>query len=204
MKSWINVLTAAVLLAVAGLLAAALLERRAERANRARAATEAAPALDAPDAVAPAEPAPAADADAPEGRPAAVTNAAAAAPIQALRLPLEFHEDGSVKSQLRAGLADVPATGAIHAAEVRFEVFEPDGSTNLVVTAEDCTFDRVHGLATSETRVSLARADVSIRGVGLEWELTNQMIRLKHDVEVVLRRNLRARGLLPEMQPRGE
>jgi hypothetical protein len=197
MKSWINVLTAVVLLAVAGLLVAALIERRAERDERALASAEAVPSPET-DADGVPDPAPSA---APETADMP-TNAAAAekdAPIQELRLPLEFHAGGALKSQLRAGLADVPSTGAIHAAEVRFEIFDPDGATNLVVTAEDCRFDRERGLATSETRVTLERADVSIRGVGLEWELTNQMIRLRNDVEVVLRRNLRERGTRPGM-----
>lgn len=214
MKSWINAITALVLVVVAALLVVALWEKRGAR----DAALELGDveALEADTLVA--EPVlddtPSADPiDASTGVAAAaealedasgIAGGASESPIQELRLPLEFYDNGALKSQLTAAFANVPETGAIDASDVRFEMFEPDGVTNLVVTAEECRFDRDAGLATSQTRVTLRKRDVAISGVGLEWELTNEVIRLRDDVKVVMQRTLKARGGFLGGEPTGD
>jgi hypothetical protein len=208
MKSWINIITALVFVLVAVLLVVALMEKRGlalfgHTAGKDGGAAEAQPDADvwARDVGTGPEPKPADLSESLAAAPSGTVEnaqiaqgAASALPIEELRLPLEFYESGELKSQLTAAFADVPEVGDINATAVRFEMFDPDGATNLTVLVEDCRFSRVAGLATSDTQVSLRRKDIAISAKGLEWELTNEVIRLRSDVEVVLQRTLREHG----------
>jgi hypothetical protein len=126
------------------------------------------------------------------GRPAGSGAQDEMAPIEDLRLPLEYFENGKIKSQLRAGSAIVPPNGPIEAKDVRAEFYDQSGELESVVTAESCRYSREDGTVWSDTgKVRLERPDIVISGLGFQWKLEEQRIRLLQDVRVELTKNIR-------------
>jgi hypothetical protein len=111
-----------------------------------------------------------------------------ALPIEDLRLPLEQHPDGSIKTQLFAKEARIPEQGPIRGRQVRIEFRKPDGTLDATVHADDCMYDREKRTAASTASVRLERADVKIRGVGWQWDAATEKIRLLSQVRVELKR----------------
>jgi hypothetical protein len=121
----------------------------------------------------------------------------AAMPIRNLRLPLEHYEDGTVKTQLRAGVALVPPQGIVTASNVVVELFLPDGSVDVRLDAEDCRFDREQGRVDSENRVKVTRAGVELSGKGFIWQREKQRVKILSRARVAFQRDLKkTRGSL--------
>jgi len=111
-------------------------------------------------------------------------------PIENLRLPLERYEDGTLKTQVRAGVALVPPEGLIVASNVVVEMFAPDGTLDLRMEAEDCRLDRQQGAADSSSRVRVERGDVTLSGEGFVWSGEKKRVRIKSKARVAFRRDL--------------
>ena len=108
-------------------------------------------------------------------------------PIKDLRLPLEHYEDGRIKSQLVAALAKVPARGDIEAEDVRVELYTREGDLDTLIIADDCRYNKKDGATTSESYVRLEKPGIVITGVGLDWRVEQQIIKILDNVKVVLR-----------------
>jgi len=112
-------------------------------------------------------------------------------PVENLRVPLEQHPNGQVKTQLFAARARVLETGDIEATEVRIEFYNGDGTPSGRVLAGDCRYSRSAARALSESEVRLEREGLVITGKGFEWSGEEQTVTIKSEVKVVLPRNLR-------------
>jgi lipopolysaccharide assembly outer membrane protein LptD (OstA) len=107
--------------------------------------------------------------------------------IEDLRLPIELYDDGRVKIQVVAALANIAENGDVTASEVRIEFYDTLGKIENLIQAEDCVYRRDKGKASSRTRVRLQRKGLLIDGTGFDWNAQEQSIRILDDVRVVLR-----------------
>jgi LPS export ABC transporter protein LptC len=105
-------------------------------------------------------------------------------PIEDLRLPVDFFEDGRIRTQLRAERALVPPHGDIKATGVRIEQLSEDGAVESVVVASECRYDRTREVVTSESRVQFNGRGITISGKGLEWRKEDEKIRILSNVRV--------------------
>ena len=126
--------------------------------------------------------------------PAAIPAASAGsnAPIQNLRIPLEVWEDGKVKTQVVAASAQMPEEGGdVVASQIRIEMYRQNGDLENLVMAENCRYNREKGVATSDANVHVERDGALMTGQGFEWNGSNEVVRIKSNVKVVLQRSLR-------------
>jgi hypothetical protein len=111
-----------------------------------------------------------------------------AMPVKNLRLPMEYYESGAIKTQLKAGFALVPPKGMIVASNVVMEMFFEDGSTNVLMTAENCEYDREKQTAGSKDKIKIIRDNVVLTGKGFEWYSERERVKILSDAKIVLTR----------------
>lgn len=107
-----------------------------------------------------------------------------ARPIENLRIPLEHYEDGTIKRQLHAREARMRADGPVIATGVRIECFDATGELAMVVTADNCTYDRESGDATSTGRMRAQEGDMVISGKGFTWTSADETFRIHSEARV--------------------
>lgn len=110
--------------------------------------------------------------------------------VSGLRLPLGYHDNGQLKAQLRAEKAVVREGGKIFASNITSEFFTVEGKLDIMMVAEDCTYDKAGKTALSDGKVRLERQGVVITGRGYEWDSSNQVVCVTSDVRVVINRAL--------------
>jgi len=110
--------------------------------------------------------------------------------VAGLRIALGYHENGQIKSQLRAEKATIQENGPIYATNITSEFFTVDGVLDVVMKAEDCVYDKQAKLAKSENNVSVDKKGISITGKGFEWDSKEQVIRVLSNVKVVFNRGI--------------
>ncbi len=111
-----------------------------------------------------------------------------AMPVKNLRLPMEYYESGAVKTQLKAGFALVPPKGMIVASNVVMHMFFEDGSTNVMMTADSCNYDREKQSADSDGKIKIVRDNITITGKGFEWYSERERVKITSDAKIVLTR----------------
>ncbi len=112
-------------------------------------------------------------------------------PIENVRLPIESHPDGRIKTQLEAARAWVPASGPIRGEHVVAQIFDEQGATQLVVRAVSIEFDRAAGKATSGDAVEAVGRGVLIQGKGLDWDVSGQVVIIRENARVEFNRAAR-------------
>jgi len=111
--------------------------------------------------------------------------------LKGLKVPLEYYPDGSVKVLLKAERSTVDSAGqGINAEGLRYETYAEGGSTDVVITAEECFYDKASGKAESESRVTLVRDGVMISGKGFKLDAGKELISLHSEVVVKFKRTL--------------
>jgi len=115
-----------------------------------------------------------------------------AMPVGGLRLPLEYHENGGIKTQLFAQKATVPVKGLIRGTGVRVEVYNEEGNIETLMTAEDFRYDRDNRSGRSKTGVVIERGSARVTGTGMKWKSDEQEVRIISDVTVTLGGTMRA------------
>jgi hypothetical protein len=117
------------------------------------------------------------------------------APIENLRIPLEHWPDGTIKTQINAAAARMPdETGDVLADRIRIETFTSAGETENLILAEEGRYNRTNGQASSEGAVHFEREGVLITGRGFQWNGTDEVVKIKSNVKVVLHHNIRWTG----------
>lgn len=129
--------------------------------------------------------------------PAAAQDGVFDAPVEGARLPLEYYEDGAIKSQIKAGQARLSENGPIVATDVTVEMFGPDGSLDVIVTTDACRYDRKENRAASDAPVHLKKGHIEIFGKGFVWHGEEQRVEIVSDVKVVLDRKGMPARLFP-------
>ena len=111
--------------------------------------------------------------------------------LKGLKVPLEYYPDGSLKALLKAELSTVDSSGEkIKGEGVVYETYAEGGATDVVITAEECFYNKKTGSAESESRVKLVRDGVVIVGKGFKLDSKKEIISLKSEVIVEFKRNL--------------
>ncbi len=114
--------------------------------------------------------------------------------LKGLKVPLEYYPDGSLKAVLKAALSTVDSTGLkIRGEDLRYETYMQGGSTDVVITAENCLYDKAKGHAESKEKVRLEKKNVVITGKGFTLDSKKEMISLHSDVVVEFDKGLMAR-----------
>jgi hypothetical protein len=111
-----------------------------------------------------------------------------------LRLPLEYYENGTIKSQLFAKAAE-PGEHAIEARELRVEFYDRNGQIEMRVLADDCAYDRKHGRIETRSAVRMDAQGVTITGKGLNWTVDRKCVEILSEVKVVLARRMGSTSL---------
>lgn len=109
--------------------------------------------------------------------------------IENFRAPVEKHENGLVKTMLRARRAAMRPNGVVEAENVVVEMYDAMGVLEGVMTAESATVDQRRGKGVGRGAVRFEREDVSIKGVGLTWSSKENLIRIESEAEVELERD---------------
>jgi len=106
-------------------------------------------------------------------------------PIENLRVVLECYTTGEPKTELFAKLAEVPPNGEIIAHGLVLKEFLVDGSVNVEIHAEDCTYDQETQKASSTNKVSLKSGDVVVTGMGFDWNGSDKKLKILKKAKVV-------------------
>ena len=130
-------------------------------------------------------------APAPQPAAAPVSSTEGLAPVEELKVVLEYYDTGEVKSQLVAGKARVQAQGPIDASDVRVEFYDRKGAVTLRLDAADCLYDRDAKIARSSLPVRLEHPRLEISGTGFEWNVGEQVVKIQKDSKVVFKGGLR-------------
>lgn len=120
---------------------------------------------------------------------AAGSGSAQDAPIRNLRVPLEHHPDGRVKTQIVAETAIIGADGSIKATNIKVEMYNEDGQVAGMAQAGDCVVDRERGTVTSDSRVQFTQRGLSVAGMGFEWNAETRSFMIHDQARVVFVRD---------------
>lgn len=105
-------------------------------------------------------------------------------PLQGLRVPLDYYEDGTLKHELIAKEARALVDGSIDAEGVEFRLFTPEGKEEVTIRAAQATVDRAGRKGHSERPVSLMREKLLLTGEGFEWNGVAETIRILRRVRL--------------------
>lgn len=114
-----------------------------------------------------------------------------AMPMDDVRVPLEYYEDGRIKSQLFSDSAKVGPEGDIEALSPRVEFYGKDGDVEILMKAEECRYNRDNRTAVSKSNVRLEKEDTVITGTGLDWDGKEQSVKILDNTRVVLKGSVR-------------
>ena len=122
--------------------------------------------------------------------------AAVAGNLDGLRLPLAYHDNGKLKTQLKAETAMVPEKGPIQAKNITCEFFTVEGVLDTRMIADECVYDREAKKASSDSKVRVERKDVVLTGNGYEWDSNEQNVTIMSNVKVIIDRPMiRGKGI---------
>jgi lipopolysaccharide export system protein LptC len=115
--------------------------------------------------------------------------------VTGLRLPLGYHENGQLKSQLKAEKATMQENGPIYATNITSEFFTVEGKLDIVMTTDDCIYDKLTKTAKSNSRVRVDKKGVIITGKGFDWDANEQIVKVISNVTVVIHRAMISRNI---------
>jgi len=105
--------------------------------------------------------------------------------LEGVRVPVEQHENGVLKTQVTADKARMLEGGNVIEGEgVLIELFDDTGQRQQVVRLERCRFDREQRLASSDSRVEMEGDGVKVSGKGFEWQGEKESLRILSQARV--------------------
>jgi len=115
------------------------------------------------------------------------SNAPAAQPtgyIEKFEVP-ERDENGNLKWKLDGERALIRPDGLMDIYDVRAE-FYSSNTVDMVFTSPTCVLDRANDRAATEAPVKIVRANMTVTGVGGDWDGKSSTLSVHHNVQVVL------------------
>ncbi|MBM4143314.1 MAG: hypothetical protein FJ225_06960 [Lentisphaerae bacterium] len=108
-------------------------------------------------------------------------------PFKDLRLPVEYHTNGTIKSQIFASAALVPARRRQHvkARDVRLEFYAADGALESVVRTGYCDYSRESQWIACSAGVRIERPGAMITGDSMRLRITNEEAVVEDNVRIV-------------------
>lgn len=128
-----------------------------------------------------------------------------AAPMEDFLYPLDFHENGKVKTRLRAKqVAQSKEKDELRAEGVILEFFDEDETATGRLQAEHCRIDRKRGKAFSpDGAIRLERDGLVLTGRGFRLRLENRHVEILNDVRLEIA-SLPEEVAKPETKPKSE
>ena len=105
-------------------------------------------------------------------------------PVENLVLPLDHHENGRLKTVLRAEKAHLMGEDLVFARNVKIEMLLPDGKPDGVLLAEDCLVDRVNKRGFCRGMVEVKKGSDHLKGRGMYFSTDDQFIKLLSECEI--------------------
>ena len=123
------------------------------------------------------------------------------------RTCVDRHPNGEPKVVLTAGHLTSESGGkdAVDAADVRVELYGETGLLEGLLTTPSCRYERTNGVVKSSAEIVFQKGASSITGKGMEWNVTQQVVRVLQDVKIVIQgaRPLAPASLLPSKKGKG-
>jgi hypothetical protein len=97
-----------------------------------------------------------------------------------------------MKSLLRGAEAQPQANGRVLIKELQLETYREDGKTEMIVRAQECTYDQGKQTASSASRIEARSGDgkLTIEGEGFLWQQTNSLFTISNRVHTTIRQAL--------------
>lgn len=106
-------------------------------------------------------------------------------PVEKLILPLEYWPSGSIKARLFAERAQILDLGSFVFAEgVRVELLAEDGTSDGLLNASDCVFDRKAKKGFCKGEVSVIKGGDRIKGRGMFFSIDDRFIKILSQCEI--------------------
>jgi len=118
------------------------------------------------------------------GYAAALLAVLAQEPIEALRVPVEYYPDGTLKTELFAQRATVQPDATIAASGIVFRVFDTNGTVDVTIKADEAEFSRERQAGWSEKAVSMLQGETLLTGEGFRWNGANGTLRILRQARV--------------------
>jgi len=110
-------------------------------------------------------------------------------PAENVVLPLEQYEDGTVKSRLTAGRANIfEDSSFVWAKDLLIEQFDPKGERTASLEAEQCVVDRATKSGWVEGRAAMSYKDTTICGRGVYFSLPDEFFKVLSQSEIRTKR----------------
>ncbi|MBI5393803.1 MAG: hypothetical protein HZA91_00750 [Verrucomicrobia bacterium] len=130
------------------------------------------------------------NAPAPSGTPAS-TNAPAAAmapeagSVKGFMVP-EYDETGQLRWKMFGDTARVLLTGGkVEVHVMKIEVYRGN-AVDMTMRSPVCLFDRAAKLATSDRAVEIVATNMTVTGIGFDWNAADSVVKIRNDVTVTL------------------
>jgi hypothetical protein len=93
-----------------------------------------------------------------------------------------------MKSRLSGAEAQPQAGGLLVIKQLKLEMFDTNGTVEMVVKAPDCVYDTMHGVASSPGHLRLETGDGKshVEGDGFLWRQTNSFLAISNNVHTVI------------------
>lgn len=104
-----------------------------------------------------------------------------------------------IKSRMSGAEADPIEGGLLRIRKLKLEAFGEDGKLQFVVTAPECIYDPMKGVANSTGELHMRSGDgtgdeqVQIDGKGFLWRQTDSLLTISNQVQTVIDRDARIR-----------
>ncbi len=122
-------------------------------------------------------------------------------PIEDLRVPMEYYEDGTLKSELFAGRAEMRSPGTIAVWGIVFRLFTALGIEEVVLRAEEALINREAQVAVSRRPMSMQRGNLKITGDSFTWNGKEGILLIQRNARVTFPSGLiQAEGVLNRVQ----
>jgi hypothetical protein len=97
-------------------------------------------------------------------------------------------DEAQVKLQLSGAEANPLPGGLLVIKQFKLQLFNTNGEAQAIVSAPECTYDTVHGLANSAGPLFLQNGDGKIRvqGTGFLWRESDSFLKISNDVKTVI------------------
>jgi hypothetical protein len=111
----------------------------------------------------------------------------------------EFDRNNRLTSRLIGDFAIIKANGMVDITGMRIEFYDDQEDVEMLVTADQCLYNRINRDAKSDTAIRIARENLIITGTGFDWSTESGQFLIHADAKVVLAGSLRSAdsGLLP-------
>jgi hypothetical protein len=93
-----------------------------------------------------------------------------------------------MKSRLSGAEAQPQAGGLLVIKQLKLEMFDTNGTVEMVVKAPDCVYDTMYGVASSPGHLRLETGDGNshVEGDGFLWRQTNSFLTISNNVHTVI------------------